>query len=182
MHMMQRWMQQTNNSHDKNPETLEGIWSSGLGASQWTTPSSSWRASRWWRRPTVMLSPCGRVLEQGPDWFLVATEAYGGGTPDLLFSWMFSGYMEIYRRKKSVRGATRGPRGWRARPCLVFSSLIPWRALQVSRIAFLPKITFLKVSFRLDSVWYSFSVKHWNKGKTETGTGLWVNRLVPKII
>ena len=26
------------------------------------------------------------------------------------------GYMEIYRRKKYVRGATRGPRGWRARP------------------------------------------------------------------
>ena len=25
----------------------------------------------------------GRVLEQGPDWFLVATEACGGGTPDL---------------------------------------------------------------------------------------------------
>ena len=27
--------------------------------------------------------PSGRVLEQGPDWFLVATEACGGGTPDL---------------------------------------------------------------------------------------------------
>ena len=24
------------------------------------------------------------------------------------------GYMDIYRRKKSVRGATRGPRGWGA--------------------------------------------------------------------
>ena len=49
--------------------------------------------------------------EQGPDWFLVATEACGGGTPDLLCSSMFLGYMDIYRRKKSVRGATRGPRG-----------------------------------------------------------------------
>ena len=27
-------------------------------------------------------------------------------------SWMFLGYMEIYRRKKSVRGGMRGPRGW----------------------------------------------------------------------
>ena len=27
--------------------------------------------------------PSGRVLEQGPDWFLVATEACGSGTPDL---------------------------------------------------------------------------------------------------
>ena len=57
-------------------------------------------------------SPSGRVPEQGPDWFLVATEACGGGTPDLLCSLMFLGYMDINRRKKSVRGATRGPRGW----------------------------------------------------------------------
>ena len=27
--------------------------------------------------------PSGKVPEQGPDWFLVATEACGGGTPDL---------------------------------------------------------------------------------------------------
>ena len=32
--------------------------------------------------------PSGRVLEQGPDWFLVAIEDCGGGTPDLGF---FSG-------------------------------------------------------------------------------------------
>jgi hypothetical protein len=61
-------------------------------------------------------SPSGRVPEQGPDWFLVAIEACGGGTPDLFCSPKVLGYMEIYRRKKSVRGATRGPRGWRARP------------------------------------------------------------------
>ena len=45
-------------------------------------------------------SPSGRVPEQGPDWFLVATEACSGGTPDLWCSWMFSGYMGIYRRNK----------------------------------------------------------------------------------
>ena len=38
------------------------------------------------------------------------------GTPDLFYSPMFLGHMDIYRRKKSVGGATRGPRGWRARP------------------------------------------------------------------
>lgn len=36
-------------------------------------------------------SPSGRVPEQGPDWFLVATEACGGETPDLLCSMMFLG-------------------------------------------------------------------------------------------
>ena len=57
-----------------------------------------------------------RVPEQGLDWFLVATEASGGGTPDLLCSSMFLGYMDIYSRKKLVKGAMRGPRGWGARP------------------------------------------------------------------
>ena len=52
-------------------------------------------------------SPSGRVPEQGPDWFLVATEACSGETPDLFCSPMFLGYMDIYRRKKSVRGAMR---------------------------------------------------------------------------
>ena len=56
--------------------------------------------------------PSGMVPERAPERFLVATEACGGGTPDLLCSLMFLGYMDIYRRKKSVRGATRGPRGW----------------------------------------------------------------------
>ena len=50
------------------------------------------------------------------DWFSVATEASGGGTPDLFCSSKFLGYMDIYRWKKYVRRATRGPRGWRARP------------------------------------------------------------------
>ena len=52
----------------------------------------------------------------GLDWLSVATEASGGGAPNLSCSRMFLGYMEIYRWKKYVRGATRGPRGWRARP------------------------------------------------------------------
>ena len=62
----------------------------------------------------------GFPLRQGArtdlDWLSVATEASGGGTPDLLCSRMFLGYMEIYRRKKYIRGAMRGPRGWGARP------------------------------------------------------------------
>ena len=44
-------------------------------------------------------------------------------------------------------------------PCLVDSSYVSWRPLQVLWITFVPKITLSKVSFRLDSVWYSFSSK-----------------------
>ena len=41
---------------------------------------------------------------------LVATEACGGETPDLLLSLKVSGYMGIYKRTKSVGGCSRGPR------------------------------------------------------------------------
>ena len=57
-------------------------------------------------------SPLRQGAGTGLDWFSVATEASGGGTPDLLCSPMFLGYMDIYRQKKSVMGATRGPPGW----------------------------------------------------------------------
>ena len=40
----------------------------------------------------------------GLDWFSVATEASGGGTPDLLCSPIVLGYMDIYRQKRYVRG------------------------------------------------------------------------------
>ena len=78
----------------------------------WITPSSSWKASGWWRWPPERDSPLPQGAETGLDWFSVATEAFGGGTPYLFCSLMFLGYKDIYRRKKSVRGATRGPRGW----------------------------------------------------------------------
>ena len=55
--------------------------------------------------------PLRQGAQMGLDWFSVATEASGGGTPDLFCSSMFLGYMDIYRRKKSVRGATRVPQG-----------------------------------------------------------------------
>ena len=59
-------------------------------------------------------SPLRQCAEMGLDWFSVATEASGGRTPNLWSSPIILGYMGIYRRKKSVRGATRGPRGWGA--------------------------------------------------------------------
>ena len=95
----------------------------------------------------------------------------------------------IYRRNKSVRGATRCPRGWgrahrgRARlpaswpprSFLDFNSKSPGsRSFQKSR------------SRRFHSVWTPFDIPFLRntetRRKTETGTGLWVNRLVPKII
>ena len=42
-------------------------------------------------------SPLRQGAGTGLDLFLVAIEACGGGTPDLLLSSMFLGYKEIYR-------------------------------------------------------------------------------------
>ena len=103
-------------------------------------------------------APSGGVPEKAPRWDLSGTEGCGGGNRVLAPYMMFPGYMGIYRRKKYVGGATKGPRGWRAlggggrAPYLVPSSLIALRRLQVLWITFVPKITFPKVSFRLDSV------------------------------
>ena len=127
--------------------------------------------------------PFGKVPEQVPDWFLVSTEACGGGTPDLFCPLMFLGYMDIYiyRRKKSVRGATRGPRVWRARPLphAFLVAFLPWTPSLPG--CFLSKNNF---SRRFHSVSTPFDIPFLRntetREKTGTGTGLWVNRLVPK--
>ena len=63
-----------------------------------------------------MRSPSGRVPEQGPDWFLVAIEACGGGTPDLSSVLEVLGYVGIDGCRENVGGATGAPRGRGARP------------------------------------------------------------------
>ena len=77
-----------------------------------------------------MGSPSGRVPERAPERFLVATEACGGGTPDLSSVLEVLGYIGIYGCKGYVGGASgaprgRGvPRGVGAPPTLVASSRI----------------------------------------------------------
>ena len=63
------------------------------------------------KRPPERDSPLRQGAETGLDWFSVAIEASGGGTPDLLCSPMFLGYMGIYGRKKYVGGSPGCPRG-----------------------------------------------------------------------
>ena len=60
--------------------------------------------------------PSGRVPEQEPDWFFVATEACGGGTPDLISVLEVLGYDDIYGCRKYVGGAAGAPRGREACP------------------------------------------------------------------
>ena len=68
-------------------------------------------------------SPSDGAVAKAPRWDLADTEGCGAGNSFSWCSWMFSGYVDIYRRRKSVKGATRGPRGrgrahpyWARRP------------------------------------------------------------------
>ena len=102
-------------------------------------------------------APSGGAPKQAPRWDLVDTERYGGGIRVLAPYLVVWGYVGIYRRKEYVGGATGGPRGrgralGGAPTTLVTDSFVPWSRVQVSWITFGEKITFPKVSFRLDSV------------------------------
>ena len=77
-------------------------------------------------------SPLWQGAGTGLDWLSVAMEASGGGTPDLLCSSMFLGYMDIYIGERStsvdlqVVHETGGvPRGVGAPPTLVGPSWLP---------------------------------------------------------
>ena len=62
-------------------------------------------------KPSVVDSPSGRVPAKALRWNLADTEGYGGGNCVSWCSWMFSGYVGIYRRKKYVGGRSWGPGG-----------------------------------------------------------------------
>ena len=111
----------------------------------------------------------------------MATEASGGGTPDLLCSPVVLVYMEIYIGERSTPGGARGAHegGGRAQgggraPCLVASLLLPLRGLQVSRVAFLPKISFVK--FQVNWTPFDFPFLRYcktrKKQKLALGSGL----------
>ena len=87
------------------------------------------------------------------------------------------GVPEMDRRslEATTRVGARPPISWPPRLLLDVHSKVSW-------IAFVPKRSLPKVSFRLDSVCYSFSAKHWNRQKTAICTGPLVSWLVPKII
>ena len=103
-------------------------------------------------------APFGRVPEQGPDWFLVATEACGGGTPDLGFFLGVSIFIGNFWRWFHVRGSPSRPRG-RGRAQGVGRALHPRGQLGTllaqlfySMAFFWSKNNFREVSGQLDSV------------------------------
>ena len=111
-------------------------------------------------------SPSGRVPEQGPDWFLVATEARGGGTPDLGFFLVVSVFIGIFGVGLTSGGSLSHPRdrGRALHPCGWLGTLLAQLFYSVG--FFWSIINHQKLARQLDSVWYSFSTILKNKEKT----------------
>ena len=63
-----------------------------------------------------MVSPSGRMPKWAPDWFFVAIEACGGGTPDLGLFLGFLVFIGIIGVENMSGGPTRQPQGRGARP------------------------------------------------------------------
>src|SRR3989337_3364864 len=74
------------------------------------------RAARLMKKPSVIDSPSGRVLEKASRWDRGRTEACGGGRVFSFGSLMVFEYLRIYRSGIRSKGATRGPQGILARP------------------------------------------------------------------
>ena len=132
-----------------------------------------------------MISPSDGVPERGLDWFLVATEPCGGGTSDLGEPQRVSEYLGIYSAKKGYgrppRWAqpTRARLGPQARPCGLCPLGAPLWYFFGPLVVFWSKRILQKKSlhFGLRLILISCEVK--NKQKIATGTGHYVNRLVP---
>ena len=113
----------------------------------------------------MIVSPSGRVPEWGPERLFVATEACGGGTPDLGFFSRVSIFIGIFYAGNKSGGSPSHPRdrgarpGGRARPPPSWwprdsSSPSPVRGL------LLVQNNLREILGQLDSVWFSISSKH----------------------
>ena len=103
----------------------------------------------------------------GLDWFSVAAEASGGGTPDLSCSPKFLGYMGIYGRKKYVGGPPGCPRGRGVRPgggcapTLVGISGLSWSIFDTPWASSGPKIS--SVKFQVNWTPFDFPFLRYSK-------------------
>ena len=113
--------------------------------------------------------PSGRVPEQGPDWFLVATEACSGGTPHLGYVLGVSVYIRGFGIGNKSGGSPRRPRGrGRAQgvgraPTLVGASGLLWSISDAPWASSGPTIIF--VNFQVNWTPFGFPFLRYSKNK-----------------
>jgi hypothetical protein len=114
-----------------------------------------------------MVSPSGRVPERALDWFFVATEACGGGTPDLgsiLEALGFTGSVGVGDKS---RGPTRRRQGWGGAlgggpSTLVVASGLFSEIFSFQYFLYFPKI--FSVDFQVN--WIPFDIPFLRSSKT----------------
>ena len=105
--------------------------------------------------------PSGRVLEQGPDWFLVATEACGGETPDLGYFLEVSVYTRGFGVGNKSGGSPRQPQGRGRAPTLVGASGLFWPISDTPWASSGPKI--ISVKFQVNWTPFGFPFLRYSK-------------------
>ena len=122
--------------------------------------------------------PSGRVPKQGPDWFLVATEACGRGTPDLGYFLEVSVFIGIFGVGLTSRGSPSRPRdrgtrpGGRARPPPSWTARDSSGPTLLLRGLLLVHKKSSKFGTSIGLCLVFLFCKTQNKKKIETGTGL----------
>ena len=124
----------------------------------------------------------GSTLRQGAgtglDWFSVATEACGGGTPDLGYVLGVSVYIRGFGIGNKSGGSPRRPQGRGTRPgvghapTLVGASGLFWSISDTPWASSGPKIISVKFQVNWTPFGFAFSAILKNREKTKTGTGL----------
>ena len=105
--------------------------------------------------------PFGRVPEQGPDWFLVATKASGDETLDLGFFPEVSVYIRGFGVGNKSGGSPRRPRGRGRAPTLVGDSRLFWSILDNPWASSGPKI--ISVKFQVNWTPFGFPFLQYSK-------------------
>ena len=120
--------------------------------------------------------PSGRVPEQGPDWFLVATEACGGGTPNLGYFLEVSLFIGIFGIGLTSGGSPSRPRDRGPRPAGWVRPPLSWTTQDSSGPTLLLRGLLLvhkkssKIGTSIGLRLVFLFCKTQNKEKTETGT------------
>ena len=134
-------------------------------------------------------SPSDEALAKAPRWDLVDTEGFNGVNGFSWCSWMFLGYVDIYRRRKSVRGTTRVPRGRGCTHLLRAHHPPSWSPpLLLDVHSKSPGLRLFQKdrSRKFHSVWNPFDIPFLRNNEIGKKTAIWVgppvSRLVPKII
>ena len=148
-------IQRERRSHLANNYGPEGL--------KWTTHTSPERPWSWCTGPPWSMPPPAELRRRPQDGIsciqkvAIVEIGFRGALGCFQGIWVYIG-------ERSRSGEPRGAlKGGGVPHCLVASLFLSWRPLQVSWIAFVQKTTLPEVSFRLGSVLYSFSAKHWNR-------------------